>query len=177
MLAAGEWSCILKIRHDVQHTLVPSPYEFLLFFESFCGMVGCMGIRSHNFTISPWFFPCFPQPLHLRWHRWWKNWIWRLSRNAAEDHPTWISNISWKKSHVPDLHLKMSSVNLQIVIFIMGQKFYPLVQDFSQQQFRIIEWLSSSSSATTGFSITGSGNLIWPRSIQFMSPKIRSPQN
>ena len=29
-----------------------------------------------------------------------------LSRNAAEDHPTWISNISWKKSHVPDLHLK-----------------------------------------------------------------------
>lgn len=69
-------------------------------------MVGCMGIRSHNFTSSPWFCPCFPPPLHLRWHRWWKNWIWLLSRNAAEDHPTWISNISWKKSHVPDLHLK-----------------------------------------------------------------------
>lgn len=53
MLAAGEWSCILKIRHDVQHTLVPSPYEFLLDFQTFRGMVGCMGIRSHNFTISP----------------------------------------------------------------------------------------------------------------------------
>ena len=64
---------------------------------------------------------------------------------------------------------KMSPVNLQIIIFITGQEFYSLVQDFSKQQFRIMEWLSSSSSATTGkgvgflpFSITGSGNLICP---------------
>lgn len=78
--------------------------------------------------------------------------------------------------------LKMSPVNLQIVIFIMGQEFYSLVQDFSQQQFRIIEWLSSASSATTKkgvgflpfFHHRGSGNLICSRSIQFMSPKIRS---